>query len=560
MGAGGPEHPDGYSLRARQSADEIEGERGRFVAALKQIKAHLAAGQCYQVNYTQNSDFAFAGDVYALYERLRRLQPTAYSALIHFGDGPLSDGEASNQKPRPPRAVLSLSPELFFEFGPTRDADKNSDYILETRPMKGTAPRHRDPELDQISREFLARDPKTLAEHRMIVDLLRNDLGVYARPGGVSVPEMLSLESHDTVHQMTSLVRARLPAEMNSRLFRDIFRAIFPCGSITGAPKLAARKIIAQLEAGPRGVYTGAIGYATPECARFNVAIRTLAINGARATYGSGCGIVWDSGADAEWQENRLKQAFLRPALDDFALIETIMFDGARFVLLDEHLERLEASARHYQIEWDDRRLLKVLHECAAANQGRALRARSTVDRNGNCKLSYVSWPHPFQDLSPDLRISGPGGRVAGETRYAIDAEAQPLRLAAERVYSGDPFRRHKTTERHIYDRELEAARAAGFSDSLFLNERGEVVESAIANLLIQTPGGEWLTPAVDCGALPGVFLAGLTGSGPGRVKYVRLTLKQALSAGRWYLVNSLRGAWPVQWKRQSGASNFTVR
>ncbi|MCR9141719.1 MAG: chorismate-binding protein [bacterium] len=556
------QYPGGYSFRADPVADRArvadalpagDRDRHRFFAALDRIKAHLAAGECYQINYTQNTDFAFAGNPCALYARLRRLQPTAYSALIHFGPG---EGDSESR-----RAILSLSPELFFEYGPALDEGSDlivptkppgtaddKDYILQTRPMKGTAPRYRDPELDRASREFLARDSKTLAEHRMIVDLLRNDLGVHARLGGVDLPEMLALESHDTVHQMTSLVRARLAPDTNEKLFQKIFPALFPCGSITGAPKLAARRIIAGLEAQARGIYTGAIGYATPETARFNVAIRSLAIDASgRARYGSGCGIVWDSETDAEWEEYRLKQAFLRPALDDFALIETILFDGVRFAMMEHHLQRLRDSVDHFHIPLDFQELLDALAAFQLEHTGETLRVRLTVNRSGRIGLESERWPHPFRNLRKDLDLNSRSPGPVQEFILSSDAEVQSIRVASERVFSGDPFRRHKTTEREVYDRELHAARAAGMSDGLFLNERGEVVESTIANLLIHTPEDEWLTPAVDCGALPGVFLAALDQRYPGRVQRVRLSLEEALAAGSWYLVNSLRGAWPVR-------------
>ncbi len=546
----------GYSLKLRDRAGTAQ-TRAKFRTALERIKEHLAAGECYQVNYTQNLHLDFEGEMIGLYQRLRRLQPTAYSALIDLGD--------SDEAGRSPRAVLSLSPELFFEFRPaaenpanqsenyvletrpTRGPNQNKDYILETRPMKGTAPRYSNPDLDRESRETLARDPKILAEHRMIVDLLRNDLGVHAKPGGVSLPEMLTLESHDTVHQMTSLVRAHVADAGNARLFRDIFPALFPCGSITGAPKRAARRIIADLEMEPRGVYTGAIGYASPERARFNVAIRTLSIDGRHASYGSGCGIVWDSEPEAEWEEYRLKQAFLKPALDDFALIETMLFDGVRFSMMREHLRRLWDSARHYHIPLDLSELLDAMTAFQSEHARETRRVRLTVDRSGLIAIESEPWPHLFRNLGADLSVDWRGDGPVQEFKLASEAEVQSIRLADDRVYSGDPFRRHKTTERSLYDRELAATRAAGFSDSLFLNERGEVVESTIANLLIHTPGDEWLTPAVDCGALPGVFLAALDKYYPGRVQRVRLGLAAARAAGRWYLVNSLRGAWPVR-------------
>ncbi len=532
-----------YSLRAVPELSGAErqryehGEAAAFREAVARIRESLGAGECYQVNYTRQTHYRFAGDPVALYERLRELQPAEYSALI------LDAGFA----------VLSHSPELFFDLNHAGD-----HAVLETRPMKGTAPRYSDPERDRAARQGLATDEKTLAEHRMIVDLLRNDLGQHARVGGVSLPDSLRLESHATLHQMTSLVRAELSSEMSAQIFAQILPAIFPCGSITGAPKRDAMRMIAELETEPRGVYTGAIGFAGPERARFNVAIRTLEVelrddeaDASNARYGSGCGIVWDSDADAEWAEYRLKQAFLQPACDDFALLETIYFNGRELVLLREHVERLLASAAHFHIACAESELLARLNRLAVDCAGQKLRVRLSLSGRGAIQIETWPWAQPYRELDLDAREDA-AARQEAAAHEDVAARQEALVLigwAAERIFSGDPFRRHKTTRRAVYDDALAAARETGLDDLLFLNERGEIAESAIASVLLQTPAGEWLTPDPDCGALPGVFLAGLDRRYPGRIRRARLRpaeVRQAAAEGRCYLVNSLRGAQSV--------------
>ncbi len=510
------QRPAEYSLT--DAADRLPGreEQQRFMRSVERIREDIAAGRVYQVNYTRRNRFDFSGDALALYQELRRHQPTPYSAYIEHRDG----------------AVLSFSPELFFALHESEESLSASELRLETRPMKGTAPRHPDPGIDAEIRDGLAADPKNRAELAMIVDLLRNDLGRHAKFGGVEVPPdlLFRCETHPTLHQMTATIRARFDVRTHGeRLFQKIFPAIFPCGSITGAPKLAARKIIAELEDDARGVYTGAVGYAHRSDARFNVAIRTLEIRGERASYGSGCGIVWDSVPEDEYREYLLKQSFLRPAVDGFALIETMFVreQGAaapedRVLFLEEHLQRLAGSAGRFGFPAERRAsVAAILAELALYPDRRRLRLR--VDRRGHVRVDSSAWERDFVPLEEHFR--------APEVR---------LTTASEPVWADNIFRRHKTTERGIYNRGLAEAQAAGFDDAVYVNEAGEVVETSIANLLILTPEGRWLTPHEDCGALRGVYLEVLSRSLT--IEQVKLNLADALAAGRWFVVNSLRG------------------
>jgi para-aminobenzoate synthetase/4-amino-4-deoxychorismate lyase len=258
--------------------------RANYRQKIAQVKDAIRAGDVYQINLTAPVRFRFEGEPLALYRRMRRRQPVPYGAFLNLGDG---------------RRVLSASPELFFR----RDGAR-----VWTRPMKGTVRRGASPEEDQRLRRALAADEKNRAENVMIVDLLRNDLSVCCEPDSVRVPELFSVEPYETVSQMTSTVEGRLKPDTG---YADLFRALFPCGSVTGAPKLRAMRRIRRLEKEPRGVYCGAVGFAGPREAAFNVAIRTVELAGAEGRMGIGSGVVWDSDPDTEYEECLLKAAFL---------------------------------------------------------------------------------------------------------------------------------------------------------------------------------------------------------------------------------------------------------
>ena len=468
-----------FSLRVPPGGDRrSEAERIRFLACVAQVQEQLALGNCYQINLTTETALSVAGNLVALYALLRRLQPAEHAAFVRHDE----------------RAVLSLSPELFFRV----DGD-----VIETRPVKGTTARGDDPESDEVKRNSLRRDPKTQAENLMITDLLRNDLGTCAEIGSVNAGPLFAVETLPALHQMYSVVRARLLSDCRDGLFSRLFPAIFPCGSITGAPKLAARKLISVLEQRRRGVYTGAVGFAGPVAAtaiqgltpahtgelpdaEFNVAIRTLDVNGTRARFGVGCGIVWDSEAAAEYAEAELKRSFLRAACDDFALIETMRADAGRVRLLLDHVRRLRRGLASFAFpEAAGRAALESVRHAVHASPPESLRLRLLVYRTRPAQLSI--------------------SHLSAEPRRSLQ-----LVVSDCLIYSGDPFRRHKTTVRELYDRELARVRSMGADDVLFLNELGEAVETAIANIVVRIDG-EWVTPGTACGALPGTALSAAT-------------------------------------------------
>lgn len=347
----------------------------------------------------------------------------------------------------------------------------------------------------------------------MIVDLLRNDAGRVAVPGTVRVPRMFEVERYDTVHQLTSTVQA---ATRPGTGLVELFRALFPCGSVTGAPKVRTMEIIRTLERSPRGVYCGAIGVVSPDEAVFSVAIRTVVVDRARgqAELGVGSGVTWDSDPDDEYRECLAKADFARRALPAFDLLETLRFEPGRgFPLLDGHLRRMEASARRFGFPFDRRVVLQRLHAAVAGADG-TLRVRLTLDRRGEPQVG-----------------TEPLGATPAVVRVA---------LAREAVDSADPLLFHKTTHRQGYDRRR--AEHPEADDVVLVNERGEVTESTIANVVVRTGGRLW-TPPLDAGVLPGVLRAELLRRG--EVGERALTPADLARADDIWLVSSLRG-----WRR----------
>lgn len=466
-----------------------------YRSAVGMVKAHIAAGDTYQVNLTYR--------LLAQHDPSRPLPPPwpAFTALADAHHAPYAaflDGGSW--------ALCSISPECFF----TLDGS-----TLTTRPMKGTAPRGVTLEADQAAADWLRSSEKNRAENLMIVDMARNDLGRVARTGSVRVTDLFTVEKHSTVWQMTSGVQAETGADLP-----EIFQCLFPAASITGAPKLRTMQIIAALENTPRQAYTGAVGFVGPgRQAQFNVAIRTLQFDANRqqARYGVGGGIVWDSEPSDEWQETLAKARILHEPPQPFDLLETLRWtphDG--WFLLEQHARRLARSAEYFGFPFDRREMLAALGCAAAGAGGAALRARLL--------------------LSPD-----------GEMRVETQPLAQggsPLRVALARspVASGDRFLYHKTTCRARYQQAL--AECPGFDDVLLWNERGEVTESTIANLFARI-GGRLVTPPLECGLLPGTYRAWMLETGQAAEAVIRKEDLQRCE--QVLLANAVRGMWPVQ-------------
>ncbi len=485
----GPERP--YTV----TAWEADWDRSGYEDKVASLRKHIGAGDTYQCNLTVRLRSRAGGDLYGLYEDLALAQRGAHCAYIDAGRF----------------VVASASPELFFDWRGDR---------ITTRPMKGTAPRGRFPAEDQARAEALAGSAKDRAENLMIVDLLRNDLGKLATWGSVEVPALFEVEQYETVFQLTSTVTAR-PRPATTLV--DVFRALFPCGSVTGAPKRRTMDLIAEVEESRRGVYCGAVGVVAPpgtRCvgapfhARFNVAIRTVVVDRVTgdAVYGTGGGITWDSTASSEHAELMDKAAILDLEREEFSLIETMgfrPFEGVRN--LAAHLARVEASAAYFGFAFDPSRVRRVLHDALAGIE-ETRRVRLVVRRDGEPVVELAPMPSP-----PDRPVT-----------LAVDHE--PVDSADVRLF-------HKTTWRSIY--EVRAARHREADDVVLVNERGQVTETTIANLALWLEG-RWWTPPLEAGCLPGVERARLIEAG--ELTERSLTLGDLQHASGIALVSSLRG------------------
>jgi para-aminobenzoate synthetase/4-amino-4-deoxychorismate lyase len=479
----------GLAGPSRVSGVQPGRRREQHIADIAAIKALITAGEVYQVNLTFPIRFQYQGDPLSLYAALRARQPVAHGGVVAMGDGTL----------------LSVSPELFVSVEGGR--------VL-ARPMKGTAARGLDDVTDREARAGLVADPKQRAENLMIVDLLRNDLSRVCQVGSVHVPALFAVETYPTFHALTSTVEGRLPRHARPR---DVLAALFPCGSVVGAPKIRASEIIAELEPEPRGVYTGAIGTIGPGGdLAFNVAIRTavLTANG-EGRFGVGGGIVADSDPDAEYEEALLKGRVLTELAEDFQLIETLLWRPTTgFARLGEHLARLSQSAERLGFRLKPHLAERRVRRLARAwNDGQDRRVRILLRRDG----------------ALDITASCLGGEPA-----------QPLRLGVfdQALDAGDPLLRHKTTRRRLHDAADVAAAGAGFDEMIILNRRGRVADCA-RNSVFAECEGRLLTPPLRDGALAGVLRAILIADG--KAVEAELNLKD-LQAGPFWIGNSLRG------------------
>ena len=487
------------------------------------IHEWIRAGDVYQLNFTFPMRVHAKGSSAALYERLRSRQPAPYCAFLHT---------------QPNSRILSFSPELFFRV----DHDGATRRIT-TRPMKGTAPRGRTNREDRDLAEWLSNDPKNRSENVMIVDLLRNDLGRICNYGSVRAESLFSVERYPTLLQMTSTVSGELRPGVG---FQEVFRALFPCGSITGAPKVRAMQLISSIEDRPRGAYTGVIGFFSAERTVFNVAIRTLELNGDHVTMGIGSGIVIDSDPASEFRECLLKAKFLgqgsSPPTDTFSLIETLLWNG-EFPLIELHLDRLEDSAHYFGFPCD-RATVKATLQSHAATFAKTRCAPSVPHLSAKWSGSQESQrsEHPRKvrlllDQDGNLEIESellPTSIITGHARPAR------VRIAPQRTDPGDPMYFHKTTHRPLYAEAFKAAVDAGFDDVLFLNLRGEVTEGAINNVFIEKDSCLFTSP-IECGLLAGVHRRHLLESMPSTFERV-LYLEDLRNADAIFLSNAVRG------------------
>jgi para-aminobenzoate synthetase/4-amino-4-deoxychorismate lyase len=483
---------NGADERSKLSDLRLTWSREEYASAFDAVEDYIAAGDVYQINLTLKYRFAFTGNPVALYAALRRKQRVAYGALIVAPDF----------------QVLSLSPELFFR----REAKH-----IATRPMKGTAPRGRNSREDARLKTWLTMDEKQRAENLMIVDLLRNDLGRIAKIGSVEVTDLFTVETYRSVHQMTSGITAELRGDIG---LKDMLHALFPCGSVTGAPKVRAMEIIRELEAGPRGVYTGAIGHIAPNGdAQFNVAIRTIVLDGEGGEMGIGGGIVADSKVESEFEECLLKAQFLTKPDAPFQLIETVRWESDQgFHLLERHLARLQASATHFGYPFSRNAVLAALEAEVAQLTGAVYLVRLLLAEDGGLQVTSTAIEMPAKGTVWKFVVSD------------------------RRVDEKDPHFFHKTTQRQFYDSEMERLKALTACDEvIFLNRRGELTEGTRTTLFIERDGRLY-TPALSCGLLPGTLREELLDLPRAAASEAVLTLADLAEADRIYLGNSVRG------------------
>lgn len=436
------------------TAPSVALDEASYSTQIDAIHRLIREGEVYQINFTMPLRLHVTGDAAGLYAALRQHQAASYGAYLHTG----------------PRTVLSLSPELFF---------RRRDRHVETRPMKGTIQRGATPHADAALQASLQADAKSQAENVMIVDLLRNDLSMLCEPGSVRVPQLFTAETYPTLIQMTSTVEGTLRPDVP---FSALFEALFPCGSVTGAPKLRAMSHIQALEGRPRGVYCGAIGYASPDQeAVFNVAIRTLVLDQHDAQVGIGSGIVWDSVAADEYAECLLKARFLTDlAEEDFQLIETMRAEQGAIPLLNAHLRRLSASAEALGFAFDEA-TVRTLIRTHVDEEPDPQRVRLLLHRDGRATVQATA-------LDP------------GAFREPVT-----LVVAPEPVHPHDLFLRHKTTRRTVYEAAYAWARNQGADEALLLTPNGTLTEGSRSNVFIRR-GSTLLTPPLSDGLLGGVY------------------------------------------------------
>lgn len=481
-----------------------------FVEALGKVRQYIGAGDTYQVNYTMKLLFNFSGAAEQLYNTLRRNQSVGYGAYIRNGS----------------ERILSFSPELFF---------RKKGAEITARPMKGTAKRGRNSAEERKNCSELHNDPKNRSENVMIVDLLRNDLSRLMHGHGKSrifVDSLFDVESYESLLQMTSTVKATAAtATMHNIKLTELFRALFPCGSITGAPKIRTMQIIDELEKGPRGVYTGAIGFFAPDgSAVFNVPIRTIKLQDNRGEMGIGAGITYDSVPEDEWHESLLKGQFLTNRQPDFHLFETLLWQqGQGYFLLEEHMKRIEAAAQFFKFSCDPSKIMLCLTEQESAYDAGCCRVRLRLDKDGKVTISADATVSPACTTLPLI------------PEKVMESHLPKVDFSPTRVNTGTAWPFFKTSRRQLFNSEYARALEKGLYEYLFLNESGQVTEGCITNVVVYSKG-RYKTPPVACGLLPGIMRGDLLKAKACPVSEEVLTADDVRDAEAVFVCNSVRG------------------
>lgn len=460
----------------------------KFEENIKKIKNYIREGDTYQVNYTIKGKFNFSGSYASFFQHLLFNQSAKYSAIINDEDS----------------FIISLSPEKFFSV-------KGNE--ITSKPIKGTVKRCVNHKTDLAGEQELFKSKKNRAENVMIVDLIRNDLGRIAEYGSVSVPQLFSTEKYESLFQMVSTITAKLKEEV---ALGTVIQNIFPCGSVTGAPKIRTMEIINELEKEERGIYTGSIGLFNKDEAIFNVAIRTLTVNkkSGRCELGIGAGIVWDSDSLKEYEETLLKSKFLAEPENYFDLFETMLLENGKILFLEEHIERLRLAAEFFLFNFNNKKIRKSLDDrIVELNPGKKYKIKLILNKWGRIKIETSDLPSAKEIIK--------------------------IIISEKKINTQNRFQYFKTTNRRMYDDEYQKYSVRGFFDVIFLNEKSEVAEGSITNIFIRK-GNSWLTPPVTSGILNGIYRSHLIKEHD--IKEKEISLEDLLKADEIKLVNSVRG------------------
>jgi len=460
-----------------------------YKKTIKNIKKYLIAGDTYQVNYTVKSSFTFSGDYISLFKTLIFNQSARYSAFINLGE----------------KIIISISPELFFEI---------KGNVITTIPMKGTSKRGMNIENDIKNSSSLKLNEKDRAENVMIIDLLRNDIGRFCEYGSIKANELFSIEKYESLYQMVSKIKGRLN---EGTKVADVIKNIFPCGSVTGAPKIKTMEIINELENEKRGIYTGAIGILNNGKATFNVTIRTMEINkkSGNGTMGLGSGIVIDSDEQKEYEEVNLKGKFLNNTQNYFELFETMRIVKGEIIDFDKHINRIKKAADFFLFYFNNFNLEKTINEIL-----------SKIKKDDNYRLKLML--NKYGLFNYELSV------------FNFNKGLVKIILSKHKISSSNTYQYFKTTNRKLYDNESKKYAKQKYFEVIFLNERDELTEGSISNIFIKI-NNKWFTPKIESGILNGIQREKLLKNNSD-IKEETITLDKLLKAEGIILTNSLKG------------------
>lgn len=501
----------GLLLQKKHSINnfKLNTTKKKYTKNIEEIKKQIQIGNTYQVNYTVEGKFNFEGSIESLFLSTIFNQSAQFSAFVNLKN----------------EFIISNSPELFF-------SKKNN--IISARPMKGTIKRGINIHDDEKKSSQLLKSQKDLAENIMIVDLLRNDIGRVSELNSVKVKSTFTLEKYETVYQLTSEVEGKLKEQS----LYQILKNTFPCGSITGAPKIKTMEIIKKLENRKRGIYTGSIGIFNKDKAMFNVAIRTIQIskNICQGNIGIGSGIVWDSNANNEYNETKLKAKFLTDPDRYFELIESILLENGNYYLLNEHLKRLEQTSNHFLFVFNKKYILNKLNKLKKelnTSTNKSFKIKLLLDKWGKVELTY-------------------------EEITVTKFDNLKIKISDEKIYSKSKFQYFKTNNRFLYDKELRMAKDEGYDEVIFLNENNEVAEGSITNIFIETKG-KTFTPKISSGILNGTYREYLLNDST-NISEKKFKLNDIIKADELFLVNSVKKKMRVKeiWKNNRKISDYS--